>query len=67
MPQMPLTRMPSDTPVVLTFAEDTEFNIDESAERATILALYRNGSQHVVHVRETRQEIIDTRRAALLA
>ncbi|WP_282030002.1 hypothetical protein, partial [Paracoccus marcusii] len=52
---------------LLTFAEDTEFNIDESAERATILALYRNGSQHVVHVRETRQEIIDTRRAALLA
>ena len=67
MPQMTLTIVPSGTPVVLTFAEDTEFNIDEGAERVTILALYRNGSQHVVHVRETRQEIIDARRAALLA
>ena len=67
MPQMTLTRMPLGTPVVLTFAEDTEFNIDEGAERATILALYRNGSQHVVHVRETQQEIIDARRAALSA
>ena len=65
MPKMTLTRMPSDTPVVLTFIQTTEFNIDNGAEGATILALYHNGSQHIVHVRETRQEILDARRAAL--
>lgn len=65
MPQMTLTRMPSDTPVVLTFVQTTEFNIDNGAEGATILGLYQNGSQQIVHVRETRQEILDARRAAI--
>lgn len=67
MPQMKLTRMPSGKPVELTFTKAFEFNIDEGAESATILALYQNGSQHIVHVRETRQEICDARRAALCA
>ena len=61
MPHMTLTRMPSRERVVLTFTEATEFNIDNGAEGATILALYQN----IVHVRETRQEILDARRAAL--
>lgn len=65
MPQMTLTRMPSGTPIVLTFAEDTEFNVDKGAGGATILALYWNGSQQIVHVRETRQEILNARRVAL--
>lgn len=65
MPQMTLTRMPSGEPVDLTFTEKTEFNIDNSAKGSTILALYQNGSQQIVHVRESRQEIIDARRAAL--
>ena len=39
MPQMTLTRMPTDEPVGLTFTEATEFNIDNGAEGATILAL----------------------------
>lgn len=65
MPKMTLTRMPSDTPVVLTFIQTTEFNIDNGAEGATILGLYQNGSQQIVHVRETRQEILDARRAAI--
>ena len=65
MPQITLTRMPSGEPVGLTFTQATEFNVDNGAEGATILALYQNGSQHIVHVRETRQEILDARRAAL--
>ena len=40
MPHMTLTRMPSRERVVLTFTEATEFNIDNGAEGATILALY---------------------------
>lgn len=65
MPKMTLTRMPSDTPVVLTFIQTTEFNIDNGAEGATILGLCQNRSQQIVHVRETRQEILDARRAAI--
>tara|TARA_R110000744_G_scaffold17406_1_gene47176 strand:+ start:236 stop:439 length:204 start_codon:yes stop_codon:yes gene_type:complete len=65
MPKMTLTRMPSDTPVVLTFIQTTEFNIDNGAEGATILGLYQNRSQQIVHVRETREEILDARRAAI--
>ena len=60
-----LTRMPTGDPVELTFTKHTEFNIDNGPEGATIVALYLDGSQRIVHVRETRQEIIDARRAAL--
>ena len=65
MPQMTLIRMPEGKSVEVTFTEDTEFNIDNGAEGATILALYRDGTQQILHVRETRQQILDARRAAL--
>lgn len=65
MPHLTLIRMPEGEPVVVTFTEDTEFNIDNGAEGATILSLYREGSQQILHVRETRQQIINARRAAL--
>lgn len=57
--------MPSGDPVTVTFTADTEFNIDNGPEGATILALYRDGSQRIVHVLETRQQIADARKAAL--
>lgn len=65
MPRMTVTGMPLGKPIVLTFTKDTEFNIDNGAEGATILALYHNGTQQIVHVRESREEILDARRAAL--
>lgn len=64
MPRMTLTRMPND-PVVIQFEADTEFNIDNGPEGATILALYRQGSQQIIHVRETREQIISARLAVL--
>ena len=60
-----LTRMPNGDPVTVTFTADTEFNIDNGPEGATILALYRDGSQRIVYVLETRQQIVDARKAAL--
>ena len=65
MPRITLTRVPEDDPVVLQFEADTEFNIDNGPEGATILALYRQGSQQIVHVREAREQIINARLAAL--
>ena len=65
MPRMTLTRMPDDNPVVIRFEADTEFNIDNGPEGATILALYRQGSQQIIHVRETREQIIADRLAVL--
>jgi len=65
MPRMRLTRMPEGTSVELNFTTDTEFNIDNGPEGATILALYFNGSQRILHVRETWQQIVDARKAAL--
>ena len=65
MPRMTLTRMPDNDPVVLQFEADTEFNIDNGPEGATILALYRQGSQQIIHIRETREQIISARLAVL--
>lgn len=65
MPRMTLKRMPTGEPVELSFTEDTEFNIDSGPEGATILSLYRNGSQRILHVTETRQQILEARRAAI--
>ncbi|MEQ5796301.1 hypothetical protein LZ686_16835 [Paracoccus sp. NFXS7] len=62
---MTLTRMPDNLPVAIRFEADTEFNIDNGPEGATILALYRRGSQQIIHVRETREQIISARLAAL--
>ncbi|WP_405403280.1 hypothetical protein [Paracoccus sp. Ld10] len=62
---MTLTRMADNTPFVIQFEGDTEFNIDTGSGGATILALYRRGSQQIVHVRETRDQIIHARLAAL--
>ncbi len=65
MPRMTLTRMPDRNPVVIQFEAVTEFNIDNGPEGATILALYQRGSQQIIHVCETREQIISARLAAL--
>ncbi len=65
MPRMTLTRMPNHEPVLVLFEADTEFNIDNGPEGATILALYRQGSQQIVHVQETREQILEARFKAL--
>ena len=65
MPRMTLTRMPDQEPVLVPFEADTEFNIDNGPEGATILALYRQGSQQIIHVRETRAQILEARFKAL--
>ena len=65
MPRMTLTRMPTGEPVDLSFTTETEFNIDSGPEGATILSLHQNGSQRIVHVAETRQQILDARKAAI--
>ena len=61
MPRMTLTRMPDHESVLVPFEADTEFNIDNGPEGATILALYRQGSQQIIHVRETRAQILEAR------
>ncbi|WP_394227859.1 hypothetical protein [Paracoccus marcusii] len=57
--------MPDNEPVLVSFEADTEFNIDNGPEGATILALYRQGSQQIVHVQETREQILEARFKAL--
>lgn len=65
MLRMTLTRMPDNEPLLVSFEADTEFNIDNGSEGATILALYRQSSQQIVHVQETRQQILEARLKAL--
>lgn len=65
MPRMTLTGMPGHHPVVLSFEADTRFTIENGPEGATILGLHRQGSQQIVHVRETCDQIIAARAAAL--
>ncbi|WP_282029950.1 hypothetical protein [Paracoccus marcusii] len=57
--------MPDHKPMLVPFEADTEFNIDNGPEGATILALYRQGSQQIIHVRETRAQILEARLMAL--
>lgn len=65
MAQMTLTRVPDGQSVRLVFSADTEFNVTTGPEGATILSLYQNGAQRVVHVCEGLEEIIAARIAGL--